>query len=211
MWVWKQGRRGGDKFIHGNCREDGDDETRNPVHSRRIMSSFVTRIWAATESKTVLAASDERQEQTQECPCCCNCISIDSCEDHWLHACMHSTAAAAGNQTHPMHPSTPIDLSFFFFFLPASIHATTKELLLIITGRKKITRQKLSFDLIGVHELYRPVMFALQIVAVFVFPEVVQRINAVAPGSQRPEFAAVAAALYYCKHPPPPCSTIFFC
>jgi len=126
---------------------------------------------------------------------------------------MHATAAAAGNQTHPMHPSTPIDLSFFFFFffLPASIHATTKELLLIITGRKKITRQKLSFDLIGVHELYRPVVFALQIVAVFVFPEVVQRINAVALGSQRPEFAAAAAALYYCKHPPPLCSTIFFC
>jgi hypothetical protein len=123
---------------------------------------------------------------------------------------MHARAAAAGKQTHPMHPSTPIDLSFFFF-LPASIHATTKELLLIITGRKKITRQKLSFDLIGVHELYRPVVFALQIVAVFVFPEVVQRINAVALGSQRPEFAAAAAALYYCKHPPPPCSTIFFC
>jgi hypothetical protein len=131
---------------------------------------------------------------------------------------MHARAAAAGNQTHPMHPSTPIDLSFFFFFffLPASIHATTKELLLIITGRKKITRQKLSFDLIGVHELYRPVVFALQIVAVFVFPEVVQRINAVALGSQRPEFAAAccgaaaAAALYYCKHPPPPLPTIFF-
>jgi hypothetical protein len=115
---------------------------------------------------------------------------------------MHARAAAAGNQTHPMHPSTPIDLSFFFFFFsPASIHATTKELLLIITGKKKITLQKLSFDLIGVHELYRPVVFALQIVAVFVFPEVVQRINAVALGSQRPEFAA-AAALYYCKHPP---------
>jgi hypothetical protein len=131
---------------------------------------------------------------------------------------MHArAAAAAGNQTHPMHPSTPRDLSFFFFVLPASIHATTKELLLIITGRKKITGKKLSFDLIGVHELYRPVVFALQIVAVFVFPEVVQRINAVALGSQRPEFAAAccgaaaAAALYYCKHPPPPCSTIFFC